>query len=257
MFGMLLHLLMPAAGAAQAIQGIILTEGAREPVAHASIALITEDGRHLQTTASDTSGRFTLNVKEAGTYALHVRHVAYVEVVTPPFEVPPETVLGVELFMDINVVPLEPLVVTEQASAESMRLQEFYRRAERNRRYGRGRIFMRDDLERIRPTSIQTIMTLVPTQYWAGRQCAPDIYIDGLSLGSGEEAAIALDATTTWDDVVGVEVYRGRSQVPVRYQRTGHECAVVLVWTRPGEGRPASWWRYGLFGGLVFLLFSF
>ena len=33
-------------------------------------------------------------------------------------------------------------------------------------------------------------------------------------------------------DLEGVEIYRGPSEAPIKYQTTGSACGVLLLWTR-------------------------
>jgi hypothetical protein len=57
------------------------------------------------------------------------------------------------------------------------------------------------------------------------------------------------------DDVEGIEIYRGVTQIPAEYYRYGM-CGLTMVWSRhdPPGMRPLTWKRAGVAGALIVLL---
>lgn len=65
--------------------------------------------------------------------------------------------------------------------------------------------------------------------------CRVRYFVDGAPLP--KDAVFRVDAIPP-DDVQALEIYRGVSEVPPRFQRREDRCGVVVVWTRdPGEAR--------------------
>lgn len=61
--------------------------------------------------------------------------------------------------------------------------------------------------------------------------CQPSIVVDGLQLSG--DAAGDLDMLARPEDIAGIAVYRGASEVPVEYS-TGSSCGLIQIWTRRG-----------------------
>ncbi len=53
--------------------------------------------------------------------------------------------------------------------------------------------------------------------------------LDGNNVGSTAE--IDIDATVPVEQVAGIEVYTGPSEVPARFGVTGTACGLIAVWT--------------------------
>lgn len=71
-----------------------------------------------------------------------------------------------------------------------------------------------------------------------GQRCFPVIYLDDVKVkydyGNGRPMENAdLNSLVPLNDVVGIEVYQGISNVPYKYDR--NPCGVVLIWTRSGQ----------------------
>lgn len=244
---------IPASG--QTVQGVVVIEDTEEPIPHVNITLVDDDEESVRSTGTDSLGHFTIEVPGEGTYTLLAQHVGYEEVVTRAFEVGPAEVVDVTVQMSLDAVPLDALVVTERRRYPNARIREFYERAAHVDRSGFGRVVWKEDLERYRPHSLRSFLTRYPMG--RGGTCRPRVYIDGLNMGVGDEAFEHLDAMIFWEQVEGIEVYRGITQVPPQYNRGG-DCAAVLVWSRADRGKPFTWKRAmvaGAFLGLMFFIF--
>jgi hypothetical protein len=139
---------------------------------------------------------------------------------------------------------LDAITVVVSEAFVPGRIVQYRERADFNRRAGIGRIYMRDDLERIQPNSAQEVLDRV---LW-GSRCRPLILLDGLPF----------DGPMTMvhgEDVEGIEIYRGLTQIPPEYYRYGM-CGLAMVWSRPDPPgmRPFSWGRAAVAGFLVGLI---
>ena len=61
--------------------------------------------------------------------------------------------------------------------------------------------------------------------------CQPGIVVDGLLLNGG---AGDIDMLARPEDITGIAVYRGPSEVPVQYA-SGGSCGLIQIWTRRGN----------------------
>jgi len=146
------------------------------------------------------------------------------------------------LQLDAVLTPLairlsEVVVEGERTTVAFGPIRQFYRR----RRIGIGDFFSRADIERIRPTSVPSLLRRVPglrivesslggpqVRMWARGffQCQPLLYRDGVRVSQ-----LYLDML--WpEDIAGIEVYSRPSEIPIQYNPTGAACGALLIWTR-------------------------
>ena len=64
--------------------------------------------------------------------------------------------------------------------------------------------------------------------------CFMDVYIDGaLAFDSRHSENGLLDVNTIPPEhIEGIEVYSSAAQIPAKYNRTGNNCGVLLIWLR-------------------------
>lgn len=69
-----------------------------------------------------------------------------------------------------------------------------------------------------------------PTFTGDGAECRPKYFVDGRPFAMGEDQDVnqAFDP----DDLAGLEVYRGVSEIPARFNGPDARCGVVVLWTR-------------------------
>jgi hypothetical protein len=67
-----------------------------------------------------------------------------------------------------------------------------------------------------------------------GSQCEMQTYLDGVAVQLDDIDQVRLES------LGAVEVYRGPSEVPAEFNRTGSVCGVVLMWTRTTDRDPAA-----------------
>ena len=246
---------------AQLLRGSVRGDSSGAPVPNADIWL---DGTTVRTKAGPL-GSYRLATTGVGTFRLMVRAVGFRPLAIDAILAGPDT-LDVDLVLTPMAVQLAPLEVTTAAPKNfSARMREF----EERRSAGFGRFLDRDLLARYHgpvTTALGTIggIRLVPLPCKAGYAVAtgrgnvnlsnapnfcrgpngtypmpPDcylsVYVDGVLVWSygnwGSEPPPNMDEIMALE-LQAVEVYRGSSELPIRYQGTNSACGAVLFWTR-------------------------
>lgn len=228
------------------ISGTITDDGTDQPIATVQVLAIAEAGDTVGATLSNAQGAFRLSIPGEGTFSLSIRRVGYQPLMAEALEVGAGDELQIAVRMDPQAVPLEAVTVVAQRRAEPIRITQFRERAEESRRLGRGRVYLRGDLDRMRSLSAGSLLEGVS---WGGGRCRPVVLLNGLP-------ADGILSSISADDLEGVEIYRGVTQIPPEYYRYGM-CGLALFWTRTDlEGmRPMTWRRVAI-GGAVLLLFG-
>lgn len=263
-------LLVPAAADAQTIRGTVVEDGTRQPIHGAVVELRLEDGTRFATAQSNEQGMFLLSVRRAGTYTLHLAHIAYTSVNSEAFSLRQDESVQMELRLARTTIPLEPLVVTARSSGH---LEGFRERSQR--RGSAGYIMTREQIEARPGASATTLLREVPgviitsmippgprvqdpTAQEGGvidpvristismrsgtGECSPTVFIDGMVAQQAGPVS-GIDDLLRPEFLEGVEVYHGGAVPPPLYGRDG--CGVVAFWTRPGGGSRFSWAKLG------------
>lgn len=152
---------------------------------------------------------------------------------------------------DSAAVELEPLHVRVDPPPRRGKMAGFHRRSER----GMGRFITRREIERRDPVRLSDLVRLgpgtgtVPHADGSGRRhveisraafledtgvCRVRYWIDGVPLHGASR--FELDELSP-RDVEGIEIYRGASEIPPRFNRRGSQCGVIVVWTREPSAR--------------------
>jgi hypothetical protein len=214
------------------------------PIAGVEVRLRLPGGGAGARAVTDTAGRFLLRSVSPGRHAF--------EVLLPGLPSTSFTADVVEdgptdlyLRIETRLVP-QPAIdvrVTRDTPA-SGKLAGFYRRRAR----GIGSFLDRRQIEARRAREVTDLLRDVPglritpgpgstgnpamsrsAPLLAHRGCRIGYYVDGIRIPAAD--AFRLDELSPMD-VEAIEVYRGVSEVPARFLRTGDECGVVVVWTR-------------------------
>lgn len=124
------------------------------------------------------------------------------------------------------------------ASSSFLEAIGFYSRRERGFGYfiDRKRIDARD------PARLADVLRMVPgvrldpatgrvrmRRGSAGSRCPVQFYLDGVPAYRLHPDEVAVQ------DVAGVEVYRGPSEIPIAFLRGTASCGVIAIWTRRGR----------------------
>jgi hypothetical protein len=243
---------MTAPVSGQAIIGKVLNDSNGEPIAVADVQLLDMQGTTRARAVSDTAGLFRLVAPVPGKYTLRAALIGYATTVSKPLELKEGLELNIEVRLNTQAVPHEPLRVVAERTYRVGRLGEYYQRASWTRKSGFGHVLMRDDLERMRGATTSSILRRYPPR----AQCAPVVLLDGLRLAP-EEMSL-LDAMARPEDIEGIEFYRGGNEIPVEYA-TRSNCGLVLIWTRQDvqNGRPFTWKRLLIALGLAVGIVAF
>jgi hypothetical protein len=231
----LLVLAVAPADAQTVIRGTVIEDGTRVPIGTVDLRLLDADGEIRARAISDQNGQFTIELQasDSGVFTLGVRRVGYAPITAEELRVGAGDELVLEIRLSARAVALEAVTVVAQRRFEPNRIIEFRERAQQARRTGLGRIYMREDMDRMGHSSIQFVLDAVP---W-GNRCRPLVLLDGLPA---DERLTGVRA----GDLEGVEIYRGVTQIPPEYYRYGM-CGLALLWTRsdPDGLRPLTWAR--------------
>lgn len=217
------------------IVGQITSHMTDEPVSGAAVVL--RGTEHEAVTTED--GIFAMEDLPAGNHELVV-HYMDMESRVFPVRLERRQPLTVDFTVDMQVIPVASLEVTVEQRPPRGKLHDFYRRAAN----GPGYFITREDIED-RPIARPTdILRRVPgldigarrggrTPVTMGRRdgCVPDFYLDG-----ARAPYFDIDNLEPMD-IAGIEVYRGNSEVPIRFKHRDR-CGVIVIWTRdPSNAR--------------------
>lgn len=227
------------------VRGQVVDFVTERPVAGASVR-VAETARVAWT---NEEGRFLLRDVPIGLRFLRVTFLGTVSEKLR-LQLRPDREREVELRVVTQVLPLPPLRVSVAASPRG-KLAGFHRRRAR----GVGRFITRADIERRAPMETSDLFRTLPglrvgphsaigrtrTSISRGaRPCVVEYFLDGMPV-----AGFHVDDIPP-EDIDGIEVYRGPSELPPRFRRR-LTCAAVVIWTRDparastppaGSGRP-------------------
>lgn len=251
---------------AQTFRGTVVDAATRSPIAGTIIQVRSDRGNQPRRTTTDSAGAFALTMPAAGLYTVMATRIGYLQHRGDTVRIRDSETVGLRIELDRNVVPLQPVVVTERLSG----LPDGF---EQRRSAGFGRFLTRTDIENRRGSRTTDLVRgmpgiqLTPVRRGRGNSntlmmrgpaglCSPAVWIDGLPIVDGGQS---LDEILTPGVLEAVEVYNSTSNAPIQY-RTGN-CGVVLFWTKrgPSEDRVRTrWWKLAIGAaaglGLVLLL---
>lgn len=241
--------LAAAPASAQVIQGRVLEEGSRSPVAGAEVELLTDRLRERTRATTDGAGAFVLTAPRSGTYALRVTHPSYMTYEADSVVVGGGEAVMLEIRLGRGAIPLEPLVVTARRNA---RMVGFDDRQET----GLGRFITREDIDRRSAFRTSDLLRGVQgiTLRRSGRSgamlalmrggatglCQPAIWLDGVQVR--QLPGSTLDDFLTPGTIEAIEVYPSHAVAPVEY--VSGSCGVILIWTRRGSGEDGEPWQW-------------
>lgn len=280
---LLLALSTPAAGQMLVVR--VVDDSTSNPVAGATVDLLTIGAETLSSSATDSTGFVRFTLPSAGEFQLVARAESFLPWPSGTLSLDAGESLEVEIRLGREAIPLEPLVVVTRAR-RAARLAGYRQRL----REGSFSDFVtREEIERrpaatvsdlLRPMSgvhivdvprganPNALSRLIAMRGLRGGQiesagdmnyCLPGLFLDGVRIT--QSAEFPIDDLIRADHLEGIEVYSTPGSVPVEYQRVaGDACGAVLFWTRdaePGQGR-SGWWRWalglGAFGGIFLLM---
>ncbi|HSJ25722.1 MAG TPA: carboxypeptidase-like regulatory domain-containing protein [Longimicrobiales bacterium] len=224
-------LLWPGAAEAQSIIGRTITSTGRAPVAGVAVQLVDSTGGVHRSVVTDSAGVFRLRASAGGRYTLQATMIGYAPVVSEPLALPNAGILQVEVLMDHEALPLDPVRVLAEGTMRTGVLAEYFDRVERGVRGGTGRIFTRENIEEGNYREMRHLLLAVPVR----RGCPMAFFIDGMPASAREMDVI------NPEHVEGVEIYTSRTAVPPQYENRV-VCGATFVWMRRDlPGRSFTW----------------
>lgn len=234
--GIARHDLALSAPTATALAGRVVADADGRSVSGARIGV---QGTELQQ-ITDADGMFRFVDVPVGRQNLEVRHLAYGDH-THGLRLGAGADTAVLIRVTVQAIALEPITVVARPRYRTPGLAEFYQRV----RSGRGQFITRADFDRVQPSRFSDMLRGVPglqimceltrcmVQFQRNRRvrgdCKVQIFVDGTPYD-----AETIDFLRP-EEIEGVEIYSGPSDVPVRYARGGSNatrCGVVAIWLR-------------------------
>lgn len=187
---------------------------------------------------TDSTGAFRIPRTQAGRDTIEVRYIGY-EPSRTPIELAPEQTSRVTLLLSPTVVRVADLTVEVRRSRRSARLAGFLERREK----GFGDFFTPRDIRTRNPRLPSDLLRGIPgvtvgriqhgkAPVYMGRGsrlgCKPAVYLDGVY-----QSGLDVDDIPP-EDLGAVEVYKGATDTPPEFMRTGTTCGAVVIWTPDG-----------------------
>lgn len=218
--------------------GRVVDAATAQPIEHATVRV---SGTELET-VTDSTGRFEFDRVPADEYPVRAEHPDYRHSVAS-VKVPGRTTVEVMIRLGQAPIELDPItVVATRRTIGGTLLQGFETRRER----GFGYFITREELEKRPPSTLGQVLATVPgfrissagrnaTRIMSSRVpgCSPAVYIDGVPSPRGVDSMEFINYTLT-DDIYGVEVYRGLSELPAEFADRNPACGAIVIWTRRG-----------------------
>ncbi|HEX8452540.1 MAG TPA: carboxypeptidase regulatory-like domain-containing protein [Longimicrobium sp.] len=253
-------LLVPAAAAAQTVEGVVLDDSTGAPVANVRVELVHTGGGAPASSRTDSTGAFRFDPRPPGTVILRVRHPSYTPIDSLSVAVAKDERVEIELRLGHSPILLEPIIVRARADEGVAGFRD------RMARGGFGRFLGRKDLERRGTSRASDLLRMIPgvrieqgapgsalvVMRGGSGQCLPDIYIDGMRMRQLRESSV--DAFVNVPSLEGVEVYTSSAQVPNVFVSSFNSCGVVAFWTKPAPTGKWSWRKMAIGVGVFLLL---
>ena len=229
-----LSFVVPAALAAQRVDGRLVDRASGTAISGATVTLASDGLSPDLSVSTDSAGRFSVSAMVPGTYALRVRKIGMAPAITNGFWLGPLTQRRALLQVDAQATGLDTVRVVAKGLTVSDWTHDFYER----RRTSRGTFLTTSDVSGrapIQPSDWLLGVRGVTLQYSGSRvrlvsnrtagACSMDVYVDNLPVPDGD-----LNASLRADDIAAIEVYTSALDSPMRFRQRG--CGLILVWTR-------------------------
>lgn len=255
----------------QIVRGVVREVGTDSPVFGARLLLRTADDEVRAGVISAEDGAFELRAETGGLVRLEVSHFAYADWTTSHFALPSDAELDVEIRLDIEAIPLEPIVVVARSSASTRRIWGFEERRASGAGFGGFFITVEDVEARAAATTTGLVRGMpgmdvrlidsggLDRNVISSRGCPSRTFIDGVEIQ--QDRGHSVDDLVTPDRIAGIEVYPRALSAPAQFSSAfGPDCGVVLFWTRESTPSDSRAWApgrlaagFGVFLGLLTL----
>ncbi len=235
---------------AQSVAGKVLEAGTERAVVAADVRLLGPRDKVMARTSTDTAGYFELEARYEGRYRLQVAALGYAEARSRDFALGAGELVEVRFLVDAAALMLAPLTVTARSHPPSRYLVDsgFYDRE----KSGIGTFLTREEIVASAARRFTELLHRLPGVHldpeWsdtrprmsfgrsAGR-CQPKLFLDGVPAATtvrmrAGRLDLPLDDIISVDDLDGLEVYKGASEVPLEFGGEAAGCGALVVWTR-------------------------
>lgn len=245
--------LVPSVASSQTVRGVVTDIDTGQPIAIATVSLVSEGGDRTATVLTTDEGFFSLEANDAGVFLVRATALGYSPNRVGPLELRSDAVQVIELRMTAAPVGIEGLFVEgtrSRAVSDYLAQRGFWERYEegRGQYLTPGQVLASDAM--FTPHLLRGLKHVVaqhgasPWAVWPllgvtesdRSSCEPRVWVDNVWVnreGFGIRESLGLDDIVPIDRVRAVEVYYGPFQAPIRYQGTtwDNRCGVVLFWT--------------------------
>lgn len=181
---------------------------------------------------TDSAGTFVIALPRADSVAVTIRRLGF-EQVAFTLSTDEAAANTIEIVMNSLAAKLSAVEVEEMEVRSMTILRNFDERV----RSGLGVYITRDAIEKRNTSQVTDLLRgqrgvtvdkgVVRFARQQGRACAPDVYVDGQYA-----PGLPLEALHP-EDVEGIEVYSGISQIPAEFVRNGRfNCGAIVFWSR-------------------------
>jgi hypothetical protein len=232
------------ASAAQTVQGHLVEDSTKTPVAGSLVRLLDEQARERARTTTDERGAFRLDAPVAGVYWVRLEPTGFRIVETRPFFLSRTETRALDLETRSDVVKVEGVTV-ESRTIQNVNYAGFLSR----QHSGRGRYFGPGELRTTHNAS-EALRGLAPGLDVVnmrevgnvlvfrnrGRMCPPVVIVDG-NVFNQRRVQWNIDTLALGEEVRAVEVYSEPQTVPGSLSPSGDNiCGAVAIWTASGLG---------------------
>jgi hypothetical protein len=221
----------------QSVRGTLVDEGSKQPVAGASVTLLSPQNGTRARTVTDSAGLFSLRTPGGGAYWLRIESLGHATLETRPFVLDRDSDLVLDLATRGEIATLEGVEV-QATNRQNRNYATFLER----QKFGWGRYLGPKEIEKRNPVYVSDLVVgMVPglqrdvrTGLVAiaarGRYCIPSVFIDGFRSDP------SLDSSVPASSVRAVEVYNNPSFIPTQLQASFNSCGAIALWTDSGLG---------------------
>jgi len=247
--------LLAAPLSAQSVRGKVLDAATGEGIAEAAVQALGADGHNVGRARTGPDGSFQMPLRAAATVRIEAQRTGYRTTLTDALPVALREAVEVEVRLSATALAIEPLRVTarvEPPHRRNLELNGYYGRE----RQGIGEYLRREDIEKRASSNLAQVLQRVPGtsilyrgshQYVffprnggpslntsvrgaPGNACLPRLFVDGSRVTY--DAQNDINSVVNPNQVEGIEIFRGPSEIPVQYNDNNSMCGVILIWTR-------------------------
>ena len=235
----------PRGASAQTLRGTVRDEITREAVAAAEVSLLRSDST-VRLVYSDDGGRFRMPLPFAGIFVVRVTRLGFT---------PHETLIDAraipELSLGVFLTPAVVRLATDTTVADAVPIHPMHDAFAHRRRLGLGTYLTRKDIEARGSPALQHLMREIAgvnlvsegrraatprmARSSIASRCHPVLFMDGQRMHRFDDPPTIIRTiyesipTTT---IEGIEIYRGRSELPAEFSGPDVRCGAIVIWTR-------------------------